>query len=102
VDLDALVMDLTSAENGVITFAAATGRQYSQENPRWHNGAFTKALVEGLDGQAAQDRTGQGRITVNMLDLYLSERVKALTHGQQTPVTRKPGDVPNFTLALRR
>lgn len=41
------------------------------------NGAFRKALVEVHTGVA--DYTGDGIITLNMLDLYLSERVKKLT-----------------------
>jgi hypothetical protein len=36
-----------------------------------------------------------------MLDLYLSERVKELTQGQQTPTTTKPKTVPDFPIAMR-
>lgn len=99
-DITGLVNELASAENGAVVFAASTGRQYSLENAEWGNGAFTKALVEGLSGKA--DYTGAGRITINMLDLYLSERVKELTKGRQTPTTTKPQTVPDFPVALRR
>jgi WD40 repeat protein len=98
-DIDKVVNDLASAENGVVVFASSTGRQYSLENDRWGNGAFTKALVEGLSGKA--DYAGKGVITINMLDLYLSERVKELTQGQQTPTTTKPKTVPDFPIAMR-
>lgn len=47
------------------------------------NGALTKGLVEGIRGKA--NYGGTGRITVTVLDLYVSERVKELTQGQQTP-----------------
>jgi hypothetical protein len=94
----AIVNELASAENGAVVFSSSTGRQYSQENPEWGNGAFTKGLVEGLSGKA--DYKGTGRITVNMLDLYVSERVKELTKGQQTPSTVKPPNVPDFPLAV--
>ena len=67
-DIDKVVNDLASAENGVVVFASSTGRQYSLENQRWGNGAFTKALVESLSGKA--DYRGKGVITINMLDLY--------------------------------
>ncbi len=97
-DLNALVNELTSAENGGIVFASSTGRQYSLEDAAWNNGAFTKALVEGLTGAA--DYTGDGVITLNMLDLYLSERVKKLTEGQQTPTTTKPQTIQDFPIAL--
>ena len=79
-------------------FASSTGRQYSMESKEWNNGAFTKALVEGLLGQAAVGQTG--RITHKMLDFYVAERVKALTKGQQTPVNTSPQGVPDFPIAL--
>jgi len=99
-DVNALVNELSAAENGVVVFTASTGRQYSLEDPKWQNGAFTKALVEGIDGKA--DYTGGGAITVNELDLYLAERVKQLTDGEQTPATAKPSTVPDFPLAVDR
>ena len=98
-DIGAVINELASAENGAVVFSSATGRQYSLENPEWGNGAFTKGLVEGIAGKA--DHKGTGRITVNMLDLYVSERVKELTKGQQTPTTVKPLNVPDFPLAMR-
>ena len=98
-DINAVVNELASAENGAIVFASSTGKQYALENPAWGNGAFTKALVEGLTGKAAY---GQGSaITVNMLDLYLSERVKALTNGEQTPTTAKPHTIQDFPVAVK-
>ena len=56
--------------------------------------------MEGLTGKA--DYKSTGRITVNMLDLYVSERVKELTEGQQTPTTVKPPNVPDFPVAVLR
>jgi uncharacterized caspase-like protein len=97
-DIAGVINELASAENGAVVFAASTGNQYSLENPSWGNGAFTKALVEGLQGKADYRRSG--RITVNMLDLYLSERVKELTQGRQTPTTTKPPNIADFPVAL--
>jgi WD40 repeat protein len=99
-DITGVVNELASAENGAVVFASSTGKQYSFEDPNWGNGAFTKAVVEGIDGKA--DYTGKGRITINMLDLYISERVKELTKGKQTPATAKPNTIPDFPLALKR
>lgn len=96
-DITRLVNELSSAENGAVVFAASTGRQYSLENDEWQNGAFTKALVEGLSGKA--EYGGKGKITINMLDLYLSERVKELTGGKQTPTTTKPQTIQDFPVA---
>ena len=97
-DVTRVINELSSAENGVIVFSSSTGRQLSYEDTAWNNGAFTKAVVEGLDGAA--NYQGSGRITHKMLDLYISERVKALTGGKQSPVTQAPGGVPDFPVAL--
>ncbi len=99
-DINAVVNDLAAAESGVVVFASATGRQMSLEDPAWGNGAFTKALVESIQGKA--NYTGSGTITINELDLYLSERVKELTGNRQTPATRKPDTVPGFPVAVVR
>jgi len=99
VETTAVINELASAENGAVVFSSATGRQYALENTEWGNGAFTKGLVEGLAGKA--DYRGTGRITVNMLDLYISERVKDLTKGEQTPTTVKPPNVPDFPVAMK-
>ncbi|MFN3393869.1 MAG: hypothetical protein ACK424_04865, partial [Candidatus Thermochlorobacter sp.] len=77
----------------------STGRQYSLEDAAWGNGAFTRALLEGLSGKA--DLMGKGKITVNMLDAFISERVKELTKGKQTPTTVRPPNVPDFPVALK-
>jgi len=84
----------------VSRFILGTGGQYALEDDKWGNGAFTKALVEGISGKA--DYGGKGKITINMLDLYLSERVKVLTGGKQTPTTTKPQTIQDFPLALKR
>jgi hypothetical protein len=99
-DITRVVNELASAENGVIVFAASTGKQLAQESPDWKNGAFTLALVEGLGGNA--DFAKSGRVTHKMLDLYVSERVKGLTEGAQSPVTIVPQGVPDFPLAVSR
>lgn len=99
-DMNGVVNELASAETGAVVFAASTGNQYSLEKIEWGNGAFTKAVVEGLSGRA--DYVGKGRITINMLDLYISERVKELTAGNQTPTTAKPQTVPDFPVALKQ
>ncbi len=99
-DINTMINELSSAENGVVVFASSTGRQYSLEDEKWGNGAFTKALVEGISGKA--DMLGSGKITINMLDLYLSEKVKEITGGRQTPTTTKPQTIPDFPVAVRR
>lgn len=98
-DINGFVNKLSSAENGAIVFTASTGKQVFLEDDKWNNGAFTKALVEGLSGKA--EIPGKGKITINSLGLYISERVKQLTSGQQTPTTAKPSTVPDFPVAAK-
>ena len=100
VDINAVVNELASAENGAVVFTSAMSQQFALENDSWGNGAFTKAVVEGLSGRA--DFRHSGTITVNMLNLYISERVKQLTKGLQTPTSARPNTISDFPIALVR
>ena len=95
-DINGVLNELGSAENGVVVFSSSGSRQVSYEDTAWGNGAFTKALVEGLSGKAAYQ--GGGRVTHQMLALYVSEEVKRLTRGRQTPVSN--ARVADFPLAV--
>lgn len=98
-DVNGAVAELLKA-SGAMIFSSSTTGQFSLERREWGNGAFTKALLEGLDGEAAQVRVKGSRITHNMLSVYVSERVKALTNNDQTPVTQNPDGLPDFPLAM--
>jgi hypothetical protein len=100
-DINSVVNDLTSAENGVVTFASSTGREVSFERGEWGNGAFTKAIVEGL-GKGDADLLHNGEITLSELDAYVVDRVKTLTGGEQHPVMTRPNTVPDFPIAIVR
>ena len=90
--------ELAAADNGAVVFTSSTGRQYSLESTEWNNGAFTKALVEGLSGKA--DLSGKNTITVKSLEYYIANRVKELTNGKQAPTTIIPESIPDFPIAL--
>ncbi|MDM8564817.1 caspase family protein [Candidatus Halobeggiatoa sp. HSG11] len=98
VDVDRVSNDLASSENGIVVFAAATGKQLAWENESWGNGAFTKALLEGLEGEA--DLISDGKIKFSELNTYLSDRVSKLTDGKQTPTTAIPKTIADFPIAL--
>ena len=105
VNINDVVTELANADNGVVLFAASTGKQLSLENPAWGNGAFTKAVVEGLglEGVAARaNLLGKQSISLSELDAFVASRVKELTNGAQSPVMMNPKGVPNFPLALAR
>ncbi len=96
-DITGIINELISAENGAVVFSSSTGRQYSLENEEWGNGAFSKALVEGLNGEAAYN---DNKITCKSLDLYITRRVKELTGGKQSPSTNFPPNVEDFPVAI--
>jgi uncharacterized caspase-like protein len=99
VDMNVLINNVTSVENGgIVVFAASTGRQLSAESGAWGNGAFTKAIVEGIElGKA--DLLRDGFITTSSLDTFVERRVRTLTEDKQNPVMGRPPDVPDFTIA---
>jgi hypothetical protein len=97
-DLTRMINEITDAEVGAIIFTSCTPRQLSFENDVWKNGAFTKALVEGMNGEA--DFRHKKRITVKALDLYVSDRVRELTEEKQTPTTIVPQSIPDFDIGL--
>ncbi|AMC35176.1 caspase family protein [Janthinobacterium sp. B9-8] len=98
-DIGQIVNDLSSDENGVVVFSSSTGKQLSQENRDWGNGAFTKVLVQGINGAADFRKTGW--VTQKGLDFYLSSEVPQLTKGEQTPFTIIPFGIPDFPITER-
>jgi len=102
VDVNVLVNTVTSAENGgIVAFASSTGREASVESSAWKNGAFTKAIVEGIE-QGKADLAKEGTITTSELDFFLAKRVRELTDDQQHPVMGRPPQEPDFTIAQVR
>ena len=97
-DLDAFVQDLMQTENGVVVFTSTTKQQTARESREWNNGVFTKAVVEGLAGKAKTD-DGPG-VTINTLSAFVSDRVKDLTGGTQTPMLAMPKGVADFPIAI--
>ena len=98
-DLTDALRELVHAESGVVVMTASTGREVSVEHPDWGHGAFTKAILEGLEGQANynNDRT----IDIKELDLFITNRVKELTQGSQHPTTEIPKTMPNFPVVYK-
>ena len=97
-DVNVLVNELSDVESGAVVFTSSTGKQFSLENSTWGNGAFTKALVEGLKGKA--DLFGNSTITVKSLDAYIAQRVKELTGGKQSPTVVIPQSMPDFPIGV--
>lgn len=78
-----LVEDLRDRAGRMAVFAATNVEENALELPSEQNGAFTRALIEGLEGAA--DAGGTGAVTLTSLFTYTSGRVRELTHGRQSP-----------------
>lgn len=96
-DEDTFANQLKAAENGIVVFTSSTGNEFSIEAD--NNGAFTKALVEGLRGAAA--RPDVRAIMISDLEGYVSRRVRDLTGGKQKPMMAMPKTVEDFPIAER-
>ena len=96
-DLVRMANSFSSADAGVVVFAASAPQQESLELDAWGNGAFTKALVEGLSGRA--DFRREGQVTHKGLDYFVAHEVAQLTKGRQTPVTTVPSALGDFGIA---
>lgn len=91
------VRTTASDENGVVIMAASTGSETAKESSDWAHGAFTKALLEGLDSGKA-DIKPDGTIYLRELDFYVSERTVELTNNTQHPTTQKPSTIGRFSV----
>src|SRR5690606_28246843 len=88
---------LSAPENAVSVFAASAAHQLSEEDSTWGTGAFTKVMIEGLQGGAAI--AGADVVTTRSLDPFLKDGVARLTEGRQTPVSVIPEDIPDRILS---
>jgi uncharacterized caspase-like protein len=95
--LSQIIKEMKNDYYGVITFAAATDEEASVERPEWGHGAFTQALLEGLQGKA--DLNGDGVVETAELSTWIVQRVRELTGGSQHAiVSPSPADLPSFAL----
>jgi TolB-like protein len=78
-----------SAGEGFFLLAATKPGEDSHEEPEWDHGAFTYAVLEGLDGAA--DGDGDGLISVSDLFGYVAREVPRLTDGTQHPYHKMEG-----------
>jgi hypothetical protein len=67
----------------VTVLTSSTGDEFSREDDKWSNGAFTKVLLDALgkDGDVNHD----GFIWMAQLTHYVVTHVTDLTHRQQLP-----------------
>ena len=95
-DLSAVLKE----SSGIFVVAAAKGGEQSLEDIRFElndgkkgHGAFTYALIKGLEGAANYDKNNY--VSVNELFQYVAKQVPRLTQGKQHPYFRGEGtDIP--------
>lgn len=85
-------------DRGITVFFSVTGRGLAREDQL--NGEFTRALKEGLRGEAVR-AWPDGEVTITRLDDYVSTMVKNRTRGVQEPKAFQSRLIPNFALALK-
>jgi Caspase domain/WD domain, G-beta repeat len=99
-NMDNIVNDFTTAGSGIVVYAASQAIELAHEDEVGQHGAFAEALIEAIgEGKGS---SADGRITTDLLDFYIVERVKHLTDGAQHPVWHRPGPVSDFPVALAR
>jgi uncharacterized caspase-like protein len=98
--MNRLVNEFGDKSLGVFLYASALGRQFSYEHADWQNGAFTKAMLEGLSGMA--DREKLGYVETDELAVYVRRQVLRMTKGMQEPVRMKPDAAPEMRIVLLR
>ncbi|MBI5834445.1 MAG: caspase family protein [Armatimonadetes bacterium] len=98
-DYTNLLREAATDEVGLVTLSSCMPHEVSLENEAWQHGAFTKAMIEALQGQA--DNNHDGIVSLAEVDAYVSERVKELTGGRQHPTSQRPATIrSSLPLAL--
>jgi hypothetical protein len=98
VDMNRIANELGDQSLGVLLYASARGRQFSFEHADWQNGAFTRAMLEGLAGAADRDKIGY--VDTEELSVYVRRRVLQMTKDRQEPVRVKPDAAPEMKIVL--
>lgn len=89
-----------AALNNVIVMASSSGQDLSLERAEWGHGAFTKVLLEGLKGKAAD---ADGIVYLALLQHYVLQQVPKLTnHSQQPRISHLTGSGEFLELVLAR
>lgn len=74
--------------SGATVMTSASGLEFAFESPRWQNGVFTYAFLEGLENKNT-DINRDGHIQLSELQQHVAQRVRELTGATQTPTARR-------------
>lgn len=90
------IEQLKRSKNGMLLYASSSSDTKSREDESWENGAFTKALVEALNGAAKEEHT-EG-LSTQELEHFLYKQVRKLTDFKQTPIFINPSGIEHFNI----
>ena len=90
------IEQLKRSKNGMLLYASSSSDTKSREDESWENGAFTKALVEALNG-AAKEEHAEG-LSTQELEHFLYKQVRKLTDFKQTPIFINPSGLEHFNI----
>ena len=79
---------MAGAGSGRVILTASGGREVAQESSEIGHGVFTYYLLEGLRGAADIDH--DGRVDIDEIYKYVSQKVSSATHGRQNPMRKSP------------
>jgi uncharacterized caspase-like protein len=96
IDVNELALKLGRNDCGAIVITSSAGYQQSFEGDAWKAGAFTRALVDGLEGRADLFRTGYVSSPYDIA-CYVDHVVRTLTDERQTPICAAP-KMPQFKI----
>jgi len=88
INVTKLARQFADAETGVLFLGSSTSQEGSAEYVGWGHGAFTKALLDGMNGEA--DLIRDNVIYLSELKTYVKHQVTKLTRGIQHPVSADP------------
>jgi Caspase domain len=77
-----LLRSIIAASN-VTVLTSSTTNEFSREDEKWNNGAFTKVLLDALGKDA--DENHDGLVSMSELTRYVATHVSGLTGDQQHP-----------------
>lgn len=90
------IEQLKRSKNGMLLYASSSSDTKSREDESWENGAFTKALVEALNG-AAKEEHAEG-LSTQELEHFLYKQVRKLTDFKQTPIFINQSGIEHFNI----
>lgn len=79
---------MVSAGKGRVILTASGSDEVAQESREKRHGVFTHFFLEGLRGAADLDH--DGRVDVDEIYRYVSQKVSLATHGRQNPMRKSP------------